>query len=70
VCTKEELRKKVSAPEVDAIFDRKVAEAERAVRVKTKTGTKKVVARGLVKRRAEESAPFRGAATRTTTASK
>jgi GH24 family phage-related lysozyme (muramidase) len=123
VCTKEELRKKVSAPEVDAIFDRKVAEAERAVRrnvstpltqaqfdglvsltfnagadgakdtyefvnrgdmtgaaaniqqmirvrVKTKTGTKKVVARGLIKRRAEESAPFRGAATRTTTASK
>lgn len=28
------------------------------VRVKTKTGSKKVIARGLVKRRAGESAPF------------
>jgi GH24 family phage-related lysozyme (muramidase) len=28
------------------------------VRVKTKGGTKKVIAKGLVKRRAEESAPF------------
>jgi lysozyme len=123
VCTKEELGKKVSSAEVDAIFDRKVAEAERAVRrnvstpvtqaqfdalvsltfnagpdgakdtyefvnrndmagaaaniqkmikvkVKTKTGTKKVVARGLITRRAEESAPFRGVAADTITASK
>jgi lysozyme len=122
VCTTEELGKKVSAAEVNAVFDRKVAEAEVSVhrnvqvtlnqaqfdalvsftynagaegasdtytflnlgnfagaaanmqkfikvRVQTKTGVKKVVAPGLIRRRAEESAPFRGLES-TTTASK
>lgn len=111
VCTEEELGKEVSPAEVEAEFERKVAEAEGGVhrnvtvelnqeqfdalvsftyntgvggayntykllnandfagaaanmqqfvrvQIKTKKGMKKVVAGGLVKRRAEESAPF------------
>lgn len=111
VCTPEELKRTVSAAEINAEFDRRIREAEATVhrnihvplnqaqfdalvsftynagsdgsgqtyalinkndfkgaganmqkfikvRVKTKTGEKKVVAPGLIKRRAQESAPF------------
>ena len=108
VCSEEELNRKVSAASVDIEFERRVAEAERAVRrnvivelnqaqfdalvsltfntgawgangtygyinrgdfagaasnissmTKVRVNGKKVVAPGLIKRRAEESAPFR-----------
>lgn len=123
VCTKEELAQSVSAAQVNAEFDRRVAEAEATVhrnihvalnqaqfdalvsftynagsdgsgqtfalinkndfkgaganmrkfirvRVKTKAGTKKVIARGLIARRAYESAPFSKSDAGVTTRSK
>lgn len=115
-CTAEELKREVSAAEIEASFASRVGEVERIVRrrvtkqaltqeqfdalvsftynsggrgaakvlsnvddgdfkaaasgisaaiymtVRTKKGSKRVIARGLISRRAEESAPFRDAA--------
>jgi hypothetical protein len=76
-CTKEELASPVSAAAVEAEFARRVdtgrpAEAASKIRAMTSTHVngKKVVARGLISRREEESAPFQAAAKATATAKK